>query len=302
MSIDAIKNQPTPYSAVKKCSACGLGMLDPLPPADAIPSFYVLDSYYTHGDGHVVKRPPTIADKILTKLAWLMDRRRPFEPAQIAERLPKGGKVCDLGCGHAHHLKRFLDLGFEVTGVDPDAAAREFAALAGITVEAGTGEDVPDTLSEGSFDLVLMTHSLEHCRNPRKALENVFRLTKPGGLCYIEVPNCTAEHFKTFTVCSTMFDAPRHMYFFSPTNLKQLMRNIGFVPIDMLYDGYVRQFDQSWRGWETTIADRLASHDPSQKPRRHSFFSSVLLLLRSFWRSPDEKYDSFGLLMQRPQV
>lgn len=300
MPIDAKKNEPTAYSAVAKCVDCDLGVLDPLPEAEAIPAFYTLDSYYTHGESHITPRPAGVADKILTRLAWATDKQRPFEPAEIARLLPKGGRVCDLGCGHAVYLQQFKALGFEVIGVDPDPAARAQAAEAGVTVLAGTGEDVPDTLADGAFDLVIMTHSLEHCRNPRKALDNVYRLTKPGGHCYIEVPNCACAHFRTFTICSEMFDAPRHIYFFSPDNLKAMMTGIGFTPVDMLYQGYVRNFDQSWRGWEATIADRVTAHDPKQRPKRHDFGASAALFLRSFWRQPGAKYDSFGLLMQRP--
>ncbi len=300
MPIDAKKNEATPYSTVLACGSCGLGVLDPLPEADAIPAFYALKSYYTHGEGHIAKRSATLADRILTKLAWTTDKARPFDVREVARRLPPGGRVCDLGCGHAKYLMKFKELGFDVIGVDPDPAARALAAEAGVRVEPGTGEDVPESLPDGAFDLVIMTHSLEHCRDPRKALDNAFRLTRPGGFCYIEVPNCASEHFRTFTICSEMFDAPRHIYFFSPDNLKAMMTALGFTPVDMLYHGFVRNFSQNWRGWESTIADQVTAHTPTLHPKRHDFRASAALWLRTFWRKPSEKYDSFGLLMQRP--
>jgi SAM-dependent methyltransferase len=300
MPIDAKKNEPTPYNAVLKCADCALGVLDPLPEPDAIAPLYELDQYYTHGDSHIAHRPSGLADRVLTKLAWIADGQRPFEPAEIAGLLPPGGRICDLGCGNAAYLQQFKQLGFDVIGVDPDPAARAQAAQAGIRVEPGTGEDVPGSVPTGAFDLVIMTHSLEHCRNPRKALENAVRLMKPGGHCYIEVPNCACEHFQTFTICSEMFDAPRHLYFFAPNNLKAMMTGLGLTPVDMLYHGYVRNFGPSWRGWEATIADRVAAQEPGLHPKHHGFAASAALLLRSFWRQPAAKYDSFGWLMQRP--
>lgn len=300
MPIDAKKNEAMPYSSVLACVDCGLGVLDPLPDADAIPAFYALDSYYTHGQSHIRHRPARLADRILTKLAWLTDRARPFEPGEIARRLPAGARICDLGCGHARYLQAFKALGFDVIGVEPDPVARAQAAEAGVRVEPGTSEDVPDSLPDGAFDLVIMTHSLEHCRDPRKALDNVFRLTRSGGYCYIEVPNCTAEHFRTFTICSEMFDVPRHIYFFSPDSLRAMMTGVGFIPMDMFYHGFVRNFDQNWRDWECAIADRVMAHAPGLRPRRHDIGASFALWLRAFWRKPVEKYDSFGLLMQRP--
>jgi SAM-dependent methyltransferase len=299
MPIDAKKNELTPYASVLRCADCGLGVLDPLPEPDVIPAFYELDLYYTHGEGHIAQRPASVADRLLTKLAWLADRARPFEPVEIAALLPANGKICDLGCGHAGYLREFKRLGFDVIGVDPDPAARAEAAKADILVEPGTAEVVPDSVSSGTFDLVIMTHALEHCRDPRMALDNAVRLTKPGGYCYIEVPNCSAVHFRTFTICSEMFDAPRHIYFFAPDNLKAMMMKVGLAPVSLFYHGFVRHFNQSWRFWEATIADRVAAVAPRRHPRRHDLQASVALFLRSFWRKPTEKYDSFGWLMRR---
>lgn len=298
MPIDAKKNAPTLYSAVLKCADCDLGVLHPIPEAEAIADLYRLDHYYTHGDSHIKSRPGNIAERVLFRLAWARDKPNLFVPADIAALLPPRGRVCDLGCGHAYHLRRFREMGFEVVGVDPDAEAREQAGLAGVTVLPGTAEDVPESLEDGTFDLVIMTHSLEHCRNPTKALANVARLTKPGGLCYVEVPNCASEHFKTFTVCSEMFDAPRHIYFFSPDNLKAMMSSVGFVPEALHYHGYQRNFAPGWRDWEATIADRVRAHDPGARPKRHSFAESMSLFLRSRGLPPEAKYDSFGWLMR----
>jgi SAM-dependent methyltransferase len=220
----------------------------------------------------------------------------------MAPLLPAGGRICDLGCGHARYLKEFKALGFEVIGVDPDPDARAHAAEVGVVVEVGTAEDVPDDLPDAAFDLVIMTHSLEHCRDPRRAVENAFRLTRPGGLCYVEVPNCASEHFKTFNICSTMHDSPRHIQFFTPSALRSLMRSVGFEPRQTFYQGYIRNFDQSWRAWERTIAQRVSAFEPRLAPRDHSFLASVSLLFRSFWRAPEEKYDSIGLLMARPEA
>jgi SAM-dependent methyltransferase len=302
MPIDPIKNSPTEHSEIMQCRSCELGAITPQPDASEIPSFYVLESYYTHGSGHIKPVPATFADRVLTKFAYLNDRPKEFVAEDIARRLPAGGRVCDLGCGHANYLKAFKALGFDVTGVDPDPAAQAHAAENGIIVQAGTAEDVPDSLADGSFDLVIMTHSLEHCRDARRAVENAFRLTRPGGLCYIEVPNCGATHFQTFTVCSAMHDSPRHIHFFTPKALRSLIEATGFVVKESFYNGYVRDFDPSWRAWEATISDRIKAHDPSLSPVRHSFGASVALFLRTFLQPPEEKYDSIGLLVSRPPV
>jgi len=290
MPLDPKKNETTQFSAVFKCEDCGTGALSPLPSEDDIPAFYDLKAYYTHGEGHMKEVPPTIADKLLTKLAWWADFSEPFDVSRVARTLPPDARICDLGCGHALYLRDFKERGFEVVGIEPDASAREQANAAGVPVIEGTAEDIPSGL--GKFDLVLCTHALEHCRNPLKAMENAFSLTKPGGRAYIEVPNCSAEHFDTFTVCSEMFDAPRHIYFFSPRSLSRLAERVGFRVTRRLFSGYVRDFGPAWRAWETSIADRIGG-------KRHTFLASLGLFLRSFWKARDRKYDCVGVVLTR---
>lgn len=298
MPIDAKKNVLTPHASVLRCEQCELGVLSPLPKAEDISSFYDLDIYYTHGQSHIQEKRTGPVERLLTKLAWVTDKSQPFEIGSIAKSLPLDARVCDLGCGHAIYLRALKDLGFVVVGVEPDEAARDNAIKAGVDVVAGTAEDIPDGL--GKFDLVLMTHALEHCRNPRQAVENAFNLTKPGGQCYIEVPNCACEHFRTFTICSEMFDAPRHIYFFRSDNLQALAERVGFSVERRLFSGYVRDFAPGWRAWEAEIAARVRKINPSLKPKRHSLAASLALWARSFWRSPERKYDCVGLLLRAP--
>jgi SAM-dependent methyltransferase len=130
-------------------------MLMPQPKAEEIPDLYKVPSYYTHGEDHIRQVKSRFWDKVLTKLAWKADFQTPFEPNQIARLLPAGGGVCDLGCGHAVILRRFKEMGFRVTGVEPDPSSRELAENYGVTVLPGTAEALPPELAGRQFDLVV---------------------------------------------------------------------------------------------------------------------------------------------------
>lgn len=290
MPVDPLKNEPTPHSTVKRCDRCGLGALSPVPRADEIASFYEIPDYYTHGNNGPAPRA-RFAERALFKLASLADRSERFRPKIVA--LKPDARVCDLGCGHGFYLRKFRELGFDVVGVDPDLAAREEACLHGIMVLDGTAENLPEL--HGKFDLVILSHTLEHCRDPRTALENARSLLKPDGLCYVEVPNCSSEHFRTFTVCSMMFDAPRHIHFFTPECLAKLAEQVGFTVARTSFAYYDRNFAPDWRAYEASIADKAPKGS-----RRHTFAASVTLFLRSFWRRRESKYDSFGLWLTQP--
>jgi SAM-dependent methyltransferase len=298
--IDCKKDTPTGYGTIVRCPSCEMGSIHPVPRVDEIADFYQLAQYYTQGESHIKDRAATFVEKLLLKLAYKADRGQMFDPDTIAATLPANASICDLGCGDAHYLQRFKTLGFSVLGVDPDEAAIARAADAGVTVLPGTADWLPDAIAGQSFDLVIMTHSLEHCRDPLASMKNAFRLTKPGGLCYIEVPNCASEHFKRFTICSEMFDAPRHIHFFTPRALRSLAEGVGFSVKERRFVYYLRNFLPGWRDWEHEVARRVRRVSPDAQVVAHSLTQSILLFLTSFWRPAERKYDSVGLLMERP--
>jgi SAM-dependent methyltransferase len=296
MPIDAKKDAPTSFKSMVRCDHCAAGMISPQPKPDEIPEFYQLPTYYTHGESHIRHVEPRFWDKVLTKLAWKADRATPFDPDAIAKILPKDASICDLGCGHGLILKRFKELGFNVIGVDPDPSSRKLAGEAGVLVLPGTAEDLPAELATRQFDLVIMTHSLEHCIDPVAALANAHRLTRPGGYFYCEVPNCGCLHFETLTVCSETFDSPRHLWFFTPQALRHAIECSGYTFDRWHFTGFTRHHSQSWRAWEVTIFDRLAKRGEPTAGQRHTFSKSVSILAKSAFAQPPRKYDCVGVV------
>jgi SAM-dependent methyltransferase len=299
MPIDAKKDRPTPFGDVLRCERCGLGMAAHMPRPDQVADLYDLAAYYTHGESHMRAVQPTLLDRLLIRLAWKVDRARPFDADNVARQLPPGARILDIGSGDGEILEAFRDRGFAALGVDPDPRSREFCAARGLMVLPGTAEDPPDALQGHQFDLVVMSHSLEHCLDPARAVDTVARLLAPGGLAYVEVPNAGCRHFETFRQCSEMFDAPRHLWFFNQQALLRLAEDRGFTVAALHYNGFTRLFTPSWRGWECEIFDRLARRGLRKGATRHSWLRSLLLLVQTAFARPERKYDSIGLLMQR---
>ncbi len=54
----------------------------------------------------------------------------------------------------------------------------------------GVSENLP--CKKNSFDIVLSHHVIEHVRDQLKHLQEINRVLKPGGLCYIATPNRTS--------------------------------------------------------------------------------------------------------------
>jgi predicted SAM-dependent methyltransferase len=46
-----------------------------------------------------------------------------------------------------------------------------------------------ETIGDSTEDFVIANHFIEHCQNPIQALQNHFRVLKPGGVLYLAVPD-----------------------------------------------------------------------------------------------------------------
>ncbi len=296
--LDPKKNEPSPYAEFVRCGSCGHGAMFPLPSPDEIPGFYQLPQYYTQGDSHIAPHPATLADKVLTKLAYLADKRGNFDPAELKSRLPGNAAALDIGCGGGALLEQYHALGWKAVGIEPDPATISRKSDA-IDVHAGTGEDIPDAVRARQYQLISMTHVLEHCIDPLLALKNVHALLADEGVFWCEVPNAACVHFETMNICSENFDAPRHLHFFTEESLRVACDAAGLEITETYFWGLTRHHNRDWREWEKTIHDRTLALDPTAAPPRHSFGASVAMLAQEAFAAPAQKYDCFGVLAKK---
>ena len=98
--------------------------------------------------------------------------------ALLETRLVLEGKVLDVGSGWRRYGKDALTL-----DVDPSCDSDIVA-----DIQENTG------LPAASFDTIMALDVLEHLRWPRRALDEIKRLLKPGGLLYITVPFFYPRH------------------------------------------------------------------------------------------------------------
>lgn len=303
MPIDQKSLKATPYADAKRCAGCGFGVIDPLPTAQEVPAFYALDAYYTHGGTHFAKdERVNFADRLRVGLAWRFDRGEELTADRIIARA--GGRpgisVCDIGCGNGATMIALAGEGARVIGVDPDPEVVSRLAGEGFDVRIGGGEALPDSLHGERFDVVLMRHSLEHCLDPMAALGSAYSIVREGGHLICETPNAAAAHFKRFTIISEMYDAPRHLYFFRPENLKAAIEKAGFRVAGDYFCGFTRHFSNSWRAEENRIrAGLVAWGETARIPPAHTRIRSWLLLAETMLAPKAAKYDSVGVFAVR---
>jgi ubiquinone/menaquinone biosynthesis C-methylase UbiE len=107
---------------------------------------------------------------------------RPHEPESLRDRL-----VLDVGAGSGRHSYEAHRLGARVVAVDLGDAihvARRNLPPDVLTVQADA-EELP--FEDASFDLVMSIGVLHHLPDPRRALNSLARLVRPGGYIHIYV-------------------------------------------------------------------------------------------------------------------
>jgi SAM-dependent methyltransferase len=118
------------------------------------------------------------------------DSERLTQTAQsIARFIPdKNARILDIGCANGGLLKAFQHLGYKkLHGVDPSPACVENTRKCGAVATSGYLNAQLSAL--GDFDVVCLSHVLEHVLEMDVALRALRAVVKPGGICYVETPD-----------------------------------------------------------------------------------------------------------------
>ncbi len=292
------------------CNRSQYGMLYPRPTAEEISASYRVDDYYTHDSTFSEDAParnpdkPKFIDWVMRRIGWQIDNSIEIRDDWFDKHFPKGhkrGRVLDLGCGSGKILLRFREQQFaETLGLEPDPTARAVAASHGLIVLNGTAEALPPALIGQQFDVILMTHVLEHTLDPVQAMKNATSLLAPGGKLIVETPNNLAIGLEEASITWRWLDVPRHLNFFTPQSLKTMcvMADPTMRPDVTEFRGYYRQFTADWIADEQRIWDkyRTIGTQTDTLPKRNSSLQAWRLLSRTLLAPDERKYDSVRVI------
>ena len=201
------------YSALPRghgrCIAVGIAGpvgSDPRPDAASLPRAYA--GYFTHDEirERVIVRRRGMVRRWLHDLLndymnhrygtsrqpaaaggrWLARLVPPLRAAVDAtcRNLPRvpdgGGLLLDVGCGNGAFLRLAQEMGWQVEGVDFDPEAVQQARNAGFCATTGGVEGL--NAEEKRYDVITMSHVIEHVPDPNDTLVRLYRLLKPGGM------------------------------------------------------------------------------------------------------------------------
>jgi hypothetical protein len=196
------------------CPASGLIMQSPSPTPTQIQTYYEETATYIN--------PGRRGEPSLLKVKGL-DRLINNTIDSIGY-MPKN--IFQVGCSDGYSLNRFKEAGAEeVTGIDPSRASHELAKkLYNIDTIIGTIESYENETEK--FDLVILTHVLEHLFNPIEILEKCFSLQNDGDWALIEVPL-----FERMDLFPPGLLTLEHLNYFSEGTIFETCTRAGYEPI-----------------------------------------------------------------------
>jgi SAM-dependent methyltransferase len=105
-----------------------------------------------------------------------------FAVEKAAAARPGMERILEIGCGSGWNMSRFAQYGRRVTGIDVVPERVALAASHGPAL-LGSGLDLP--FAAGAFDMVYIQHVLHHIGDVGRALAEVRRVLRPGGLLFL---------------------------------------------------------------------------------------------------------------------
>jgi SAM-dependent methyltransferase len=131
------------------------------------------------------------ADRPLGRFSMYWFARRYYARLvkRYAPRQPISGRLLELGSGLGHLLgllgDRFKCVGIDIAHYAASQTVRNSPGAAGMVASA----DRLEAFANGSFDVVVALHLVEHLQDPLAAIKHVRRMLTPGGLFLFATPN-----------------------------------------------------------------------------------------------------------------
>ncbi|MCX7747171.1 MAG: methyltransferase domain-containing protein [Clostridia bacterium] len=153
----------------------------------------------------------------------------------------RNGDVCglDIGCGDGERFDWLSKFFNEFFASDYNLIRLARAKEKEVKPEIFMADITDYPCKDNSFDVIFFNHVLEHIQNDEKALKEVFRILKPGGLLILGVPNEGAFFWQlAYKLQPKVLKTTDHVHFYTSTSIAKKVKDAGFKISDIHYIGW----------------------------------------------------------------
>lgn len=147
--------------------------------------------------------------------------------------------ILDVGTSGGNFMEVALSYGWQAKGLEPFPDDVKVCRDKGLDVMQGLAEELP--YPDQSFDVVHTSHVFEHLEDPLQAAREAYRVLKPGGLLFIEVPNQLDNFgfhrdmlFRSVSQRKRDIASIHHLWFFGRSTLRELYKRADFTNIRIM--------------------------------------------------------------------
>jgi SAM-dependent methyltransferase len=191
-----------------------------------------------------------------------------FKPFRIQKVLPfvgnKNAKILDIGSGsHSASITKQWIPDCHYTGVDREKGyvndEHDFQSMDEFIEMDLTSLNL-NAIPNNTYDLIIMSHVIEHLHNGDLVLIELLNKLKVGGVFYLEFPSARSVSFPSMKETLNFFDDPTHCRIFSIQEVANIFMKNHFkvyearkrsswfnillmpikIPIQLISKGYVR--------------------------------------------------------------
>ncbi len=193
-------------------------LLNPRPDEKEIIKYYQSPDY----DPHAVNRKGWFHRFYHWVQLWAFSQKR----KHLMKWVSSPGKLLDIGGGKGDFCKYMKDRGWETVLYEPGTSAVSVARQRRLRILKSLESA---TENPEKFDVITMWHSLEHIHRTDSLFASIRSCLKNNGILAISVPNLNAPEEKSLKDTWAPYDAPRHLYHFTPETLSEYLKKQGFT-------------------------------------------------------------------------
>ena len=158
--------------------------------------------------------------------------------AILARRYGKRGtRLLEIGSGLGHLVGQLEDT-FETYGMDINywAVKQSKSVVKTSALQNASAQELP--YKDGSFNVVIIKHIVEHLPDPEKAINEIGRVTEKGGTLILATPNL-ASLLKPWKGKKWIgYQDPTHISLKTPAQWFSYIKNAGFTIKRAFADGF----------------------------------------------------------------